>query len=45
VALTSQTAYDLLSDYLDKRLSKNGASGPLPHPAERPVKFVKKKKR
>jgi hypothetical protein len=43
VALTSQHAYDMLAGYLDKRVSTNGASAPLPHPAERPVKFIRKK--
>jgi hypothetical protein len=43
IALTSPHAYKMLSDYLDKRVSKNGSGGPLPHPAERPVKFVRKK--
>ena len=42
VALTSQQAYDMLTSYLDKRV--NGSPQPLPHPAERPVKFVKKKR-
>src|SRR5438132_1172043 len=42
VALTSQQAYDMLSRYLDKHT--NGSPRPLPHPAERPVTFVRKKK-
>jgi hypothetical protein len=34
----------MLAGYLEKRISTNGASRPLPHPAERPVKFVRKRK-
>ena len=42
VALTSEEAYGMLAAYLDNRVSKNGASAPLRHPAERPVKLVRK---
>jgi hypothetical protein len=41
VALTSPEAYDMLAGYLDKQT--NGSPRPLPHPSERPVKFIKKK--
>jgi len=41
VALTSSAAYAMLSSYLDNRT--DGSPQPLRHPAERPVKFVKKK--
>jgi len=44
VALTSEEAYGMLAAYLNNRATKNGASAPLRHPAERPVKFVRKKK-
>jgi hypothetical protein len=40
VALTTQQAYDMLSKYLDPRAGR--ATRPLPHPAERPVNFVRK---
>jgi len=43
VALTSPQAYGMLAGYLDNRAS-NGHGRPLPHPAERPVKLVRKKK-
>jgi hypothetical protein len=41
VALTSEEAYGMLAGYLANRT--NGSPEPLTHPAERPVKFIKKK--
>ena len=44
VALTSEYAYEMLAGYLENRLSTNGVSRPVPHPAERPVKFTRRKR-
>ena len=44
IALTSEHAYEMLAGYLENRLSTNGASRPVPHPAERPVKFTRRKR-
>jgi len=42
IAMSSRPVYDMLAAYLDERAG--GPTAPLPHPAERPVELVRKRR-